>query len=271
MCHSQRRRDKTRPAVHFAEYMTQWFAGKKATWKASTTRAMESILRVHLIPHFADQDLSTITSVNIHGLMSKMLAAGLSKKTVNNVLGVLKTALGDAVEFQYLTQNNADHVRALKVVPSPLKFWTEEQSEVFFAAAENHELEWSTFFRVALTTGLRFGELTALTWDQVDLVRNVILVDRSVYRGQADRPKYAQRREVPLHAKTCAALVRHREQRDLQTDLIFSGSNGSFLSESSVRSRFQRISRDAGLPAIRFNDLRHSFAAQLVIRGGAPI
>jgi Phage integrase, N-terminal SAM-like domain len=158
MCNSQRRRDETRPAVHFAEYMTHWFARKKTTWKASTVRATESILRAHLVPYFGNQDLSTITSLNIHGLMSKMLAAGLSKKTVNNVLGILKTALRDAVEFQYLTQNNADHVRALKVLHPPFRFWTEEQSKVFFASAENHEPEWRTFFRVALTTGLRFGE-----------------------------------------------------------------------------------------------------------------
>ena len=138
---------------------------------------------------------------------------------------------------------------------------------------------------LALTTGLRIGELLGLKWSDIDLDARRLRVSRQLQRGEGGviftEPKAASRRTVDLPASTVEALKRHRKRQVEETlkaggayldnDLLFAGDLGGPIGPEKVTQRaFKPLLKRAGLPEIRFHDLRHTFATLLLTRGVHP-
>ena len=119
----------------------------------------------------------------------------------------------------------------------------------------------------ALRTGLRLGELFALTWDDVDFVNSKILVRRNWTHGKLVPPKSGKERKVPMSPELAREL---RGARHLKSDLVFCREDGTYLSYENLRSAFKRTQRSAGLPRNTPHGMRHSFASQLVM-ASAPL
>lgn len=239
--------------------------------KPSVLRRYESIIRVHLLPHFGDTE---IAAIDRHGI-EKFKAANvkvisdetgkpLSKKTVNEHIAVLSSMFEQAVEWGYLRSNPCRGVRRFKLPTPAFRFYTREQSDAFLAAAVRVEPSWYTMFIVGFRTGLRLGELIALEWGDVDLVRGKLHVRRSRTRNVTTAPKSNIERIVDLSPAVVDALRNHRH---LRGDLVFPMPDGSHLTRDVVKHPFGRVIRAAMLPPIRIHDMRHSFASQLVIAG----
>ncbi|HMV68530.1 MAG TPA: site-specific integrase [Myxococcota bacterium] len=128
--------------------------------------------------------------------------------------------------------------------------------------------EWYDFFLLALRSGLRLGELCALTWHDVDLAQKQVVVRRSWTRGHLTDPKGKRSRVVPLSQEVADALTRRRSTT--KTTLVFADDMGGYLNRDKVKYPFWRLCRHAGVPLIRVHDLRHSFGSQLVV-AGAPL
>ena len=116
---------------------------------------------------------------------------------------------------------------------------------------------------VGLTTGLRQGELLALRWEDVDLVRGRLLVRRAVARGVVGTPKSGKSREIPLNEKALAALER---QRHLRGELVFCDDAGRMLRKGACKWPLWSACKRAGLRRIGWHALRHTFASHLVMR-----
>ena len=97
------------------------------------------------------------------------------------------------------------------------------------------------------------------------------VLDRLTHRCRILAAKGVESREVPLHPQARRALLQHRQLRHLQGDLVFPwiGEDGKayYVDENRIKHPFRRITRRAGLPTIRFHDVRHSFASQSTMRG----
>ena len=119
---------------------------------------------------------------------------------------------------------------------------------------------------VALRTGLRLGELSALRWEDVDLVAGRVTVNQRLYRGKFGMPKSGRPREVPLSEDARAALKRHRH---LRGPLVFCDMDGRPLTPGVLRHALKRIARRAGLRHLGWHVLRHTFASHLVMCGVA--
>jgi hypothetical protein len=116
-------------------------------------------------------------------------------------------------------------------------------------------------FTVAAFTGLRLGELRGLRWGDIDWMRRVVFVRRS-YTVDADGPtKSGKVRSVPLVDQAARALdeLSRRERWTSDEDLVFVNPVGRHIEDSALRRRFYRTLEAAGLPSIRFHDLRHTF------------
>ena len=117
---------------------------------------------------------------------------------------------------------------------------------------------------VGLRTGLRFGELIALRWEDVDLVAGRLMVRKSIVKGREGDPKGRKSREVPLGDDVLQALKKHRHLRGPR---VFCDDDGKVLRTPKSRWELEKACKKAGLRLVGWHTLRHSFASHLVTRG----
>src|SRR5215212_7447737 len=161
---------------------------------------------------------------------------------------------------------------------------SETEARTFLGTARGDRFE--SLYVLAITTGLRRGELLGLQWDDADLERGTLRVGRALVREGGrhtlgETKSRRGRRQVNLTARTVSALKAHRK-RQLQErikltglyedrGLIFATSVGTPVNpENLVKRSFKPLLKGTGLPEIRFHDLRHTYATLLLGRGVHP-
>jgi integrase len=135
------------------------------------------------------------------------------------------------------------------------------------AAASQHD---AAIFLVAASTGLRRGELISLRWEAVDFSRRSTYVIENVSAGEDARVKDHDGRTVPMATDVAQTLARLRPDGAHEEDLVFPSRLGKKLDGDALSSRYAKTRKAAGLPPLRFHDLRHTFGS-LAIDGGASI
>ncbi len=207
------------------------------------------------------------------------LAVPLSPTTINYTLSVLKFILKDAAEHGYLTENTAAKVKPLRgghKDDDDLHFLRPDQIELLTEVAEE---PYRMLYLIAVNTGLRRGEVLGLHWQDVDLSRKLLYVRRSlgriregnryVVREMAVKTRHS-RRTIDLSPAVVAALLVHRTSGDSHTDYVFRSRVGGPIDPSDLNRVFRRHLALAGLPHIRFHDLRHTHASLLIEAGVHP-
>ena len=230
--------------------------------KPSEVDSKETILRVHLRPFFGELRLDAIGPQHVEKFKAQQIRAGLSPKTVNNQLTVLRKVLTVAKEWGRLT--GIPPIRLLPVPEPEFDFLDFSEATRLVKAAEP---EWRAMILLGLRTGLRQGELLALRWDDIDLVTGLLRVRRAVARGIIGTPKSKKGREIPLSDEALAAL-RILPSR-FAGELVFPGPGGRLLTKNECKHPLWRACRKAGLRRIGWHVLRHTFASHLVMRGVA--
>lgn len=210
---------------------------------------------------------------------SKRAGRALSATTVHLTHVVLRKALSDAVKLDLLATNVSDRVDAPRPRRPPVEPLSPDEARRFLEAARGERLE--ALYTLAITSGMRLGELLALTWRAVDLEAGSLQVIGTLQRG-ADRaweiaaPKTAHsRRQIALTPLAVDALRAHRARQRAERlavgdvwvdrDLVFCDELGGFLNGIGIqRYAYQRVLTKAGLPHKRFHDLRHTAATLLL-------
>jgi len=194
-------------------------------------------------------------------------------------------ALSQAVS-DGLVPRNAAAVKAPRPTPEEMHPLSENEARALLNAARSHEDRFEALYMLAITTGLRRGELLGLRWEDLDLERGVLRVGRALVR-EGGRHTLGEtktkrgRRQVNLTPRTVSALRAHRkkqlekkmERAGINKDhgLIFATGVGTRVNpENLVKRSFKPLLRSAGLPEIRFHDLRHTCATLLLGRGVHP-
>lgn len=242
-----------------------------------TYRSYEQIVRNHLVPGLGRIELQRLTPQQVQAFLNAKSEAGLS---VEHLRRVLRTALTQAVKWDYVPRNVAALVSTPKKSKHEFAYLDAVGARKFVEAVRGHRLE--ALFTVALAVGLRLGEALGLTWDDVDLDEGTLRVRSQMQRtkGKVEfvQPKTERaRRVIPLPAFAVQALIRHRgrqaEERLMNADvwqnynLVFTSSVGTPPEERNVRRSLDALLLGAGLPRLRFHDLRHSCATLLLSQG----
>lgn len=212
---------------------------------------------------------------------AQLLAKGLAPRTVQHIHSTLKQALENAARLSLVQRNVCALVDPPKAGRPERKFLTVEQAEAFLVALKGDRLE--ALFVLALNTALRQGELLALTWGAVDLHGEWLRVGASLQRYSGHKrikePKTAaSRRGIPLTRQALAALRAQRVRQVAERlkagdrweehDLVFPNPWGRPANHRPVTDdHFKPALRRAGLPDIRFHDMRHTCASFLVHQG----
>ena len=264
-----------------AGFWRTWLPSVKTTIRPATWRRYEQLGRVHILPLLGRVRLVKLSPQHVGLLHERMLAVGISPTTVHHAHMLLHRALEDAVRWGALSRNVVGLVHPPRMAETELRTLTPSQVRALCAAAVGDRFE--ALFVVAVTTGLRQGELLALRWRDVNLEAATLQVTGTLTRdGQGlavTAPKTARsRRQVVLSPPSVAALIRHRslqaEERErmgpiwVDQDLVFPNViGGPMQRDHLVRRHFVPLLRRAGLPTVRFHDLRHT-AATLLLGGG---
>jgi integrase len=212
------------------------------------------------------------------------LGEKLSSSTVNTLHMMLHKALQDAVKWGLLARNVCDAVSAPRRAHFEMKPLTLEQAQLLLEAAKEDSLE--ALWVLALTTGMRRGEVLALKWQDINFEQAILQVKRIFTRAPGRRyiesePKTEKsKRGIKLAAVSIETLKQHRIRQleaKLQAgpawtdhDLVFCTALGTPLNPNYVLERFKKLLKKAGLPDMRFHDMRHSVATILLSMGTNP-
>ncbi|MEO5927525.1 MAG: tyrosine-type recombinase/integrase [Patescibacteria group bacterium] len=228
--------------------------------KFSEQTAKRQILRDHLDPFFGELRLDKIGVAEIERFKrDQLVEKKASAKSVNNRLTVLRRMFVVAHEWGKL--GSVPRVRWLKLPPRTFRFLSFEETNSLLDAAAP---EWRTMILAALRTGLRIGELLALTWSDVDLVAGRLVVRRTVWRGREGTPKGGRARELPLsrEARGALELLPSRERGSY----VF-GRGAPRLTSGEVKWPLWTACTKAGIARCGWHVLRHTFASHLVMKG----
>jgi integrase len=272
--------------ITVGEYLERWLTDcVRGTVRPSTFERHEQIVRVHVKPALGRIGLKNLTSAHVRGLITEKLETGLAPATVRKLHSTLHKALSQAVS-DGLVLRNAAAVKAPRPNPEEMHPLSEYEARTLLDAARWHEDRFEVLYVLAITTGLRRGELLGMRWEDVDLERGVLRVGRALIRGGgrhtlSETKTKRGRRQVNLTPRTVNALKTHRKKQleekmklaGLYKDhgLIFATGVGTPVNpENLVNRSFKPLLKKAGLPPIRFHDLRHTCATLLLGRGVHP-
>ncbi len=158
----------TSPKQTVQQFLTQWLEDYKPTVRIRTYERVEQYVRIHIVPEIGHVALQKLTPAHIKSLYSKKLKEGLSPTTVAHLHNVFHKALEDAVRLELLMKNVTEAVKPPRKARYEIKPLTVEQAKKLLDAARGQSLE--ALWIVALTTGMRRGEILALKWQDVDLL-----------------------------------------------------------------------------------------------------
>lgn len=265
-------------------YLQSWLQGVKTSARPKTYTTYEGLVRLHAEPKIGKVPLAKLTPQHLQDLYADRLDAGLSPQTVRHLHAVLHRALGQAARWGLVTRNVADLITPPRISRHEIQALDVVQSRALLQAAKGDRLE--ALYVLALTTGMRQGELLALRWKDVDLEAATLSVRGTLSRSPEGltvaEPKTAgSRRHVFLGPIAVDALRRHRVNQTAErllkapgwenSDLVFVNEVGKPIEASNLRRRsFRPLLEKAGLPRIRFHDLRHSAATLLLTQGIHP-
>jgi integrase len=203
---------------------------------------------------------------------------------VRQAHAILHKALEQAVRWGELPHNVADLVDPPRLRRRPMTAYGPDEAARLLQAAKGDPLE--ALYVLALTTGMRQGELLALRWRDVDLDGGRLAVRATLLRtpagvGLAEPKTAASTREVELSSIAVDALQRHhaaQSEARLQAgsewddgDFVFTNAVGRPINASNLLTRsWHPLLRRSGLQRVRFHDLRHTAATLLLGRGVHP-
>lgn len=265
-------------------YLRDWLIAVKRTLKPRTWVRYEQYVRVHAVPVIGAIPLARLQPSHLDRLYQRRLDAGMSPTSVHHLHMVLHAALATAGRRGLVARNVAQLVDPPRMARRDMSVLSPAQARALVEAARGGPLE--ALLTTALATGMRKGELLALRWRDVDLDRGTLAVTGTLQRTAAglviSETKTAKsRRQVELSAVAVQALRRHRaaqtERRLLagrewnDHGLVFPSTLGKPQDGSHLLyGQFHPLLKAAGLPVIRFHDLRHTAATLMLGRGVHP-
>jgi integrase len=253
--------------------------------KQLTYRSYEWIVRTHLIPDLGKTPLVKLTPQKLQAFLNERHASGLNATTVKHINATLRAALSQAQRWQLVHQNVAKLVTLPRGVRYEAAILTPAQARIFLTYLIGHRHE--ALFTLALTMGLRRGEILALRWCDLELEKTHLLhVRHSLERVKGEglrlsEPKSKKAmRELRIPHICLASLMAHESAQEKKRlwagskwqegDFVFTTGLGTPIHPDDLSRELPIALAAAKLPKVRFHDLRHSCASLLLSLGVHP-
>jgi integrase len=277
--------DEGRPnddRLTFGTYATKWIERSRPKLRERTHKRYGELLRLHAIPTLGRIPLSKLRADAIDGLLTSKGRA-LSPRTVHHLRAIIGRVLSAAVKERLIRVNEITATDPPFVPSRPVRATTPDEAFAILEAVTGHRYEGLVV--TALWTGAREGELLALAWRDVDLDAGRVAIRRTLGLGRDAKgePKFEQTktklstRTLRIPAVAVATLREHRKRQLVERlaagarwrdyDLVFATTIGTPLDPGDVLRAFHRVLAAAGIPRMRFHDLRHAYATLSLAAG----
>jgi len=265
------------------EYILAWFETAQTALREKTVDQYKRMIRTRIIPGLGSIRLVDLRLEHVERFYADMIQHQAGPQMVRYIHRVLHRALEKAVKQGYIPRNPA-HGAILPRIHRP-EMSVLEESQVSQFLVTVHGTRNEALYQMAIATGMRQGELLGLKWADIDWNRGLVYVRRQVYRvtGKGflfNEPKTnAGRRIVFIGENVLKSLAEHHQRQNLEishqknwqdSDLIFPSTIGTPMDSRNLLREYYAALNQAGLPKIRFHDLRHT-AASLLISHDIPI
>ena len=257
------------------QWMEVWFAHyAKVKVRPSSHQTYRGYIDNHIKPNIGKIPLEKLTSLELQKFYKKLLekgrvdrleskhqSKGLSAKTVRNIHQIISSAMKLAQEQKLISTNPADGCALPRLEHREMQTLPVEQLQSFLREARDSGV--FELYYLELATGLRRGELLGLKWEDIDLERGDLRVRRQIARINGEvveaplKTKNAYR-TLPLAEDTIGVLEAQRKKTG-SSQWVFPSTTGGPISPDSVLHMLHRVLKRAGLPRVRFHDLRHPY------------
>ncbi|MCL2194928.1 MAG: site-specific integrase [Oscillospiraceae bacterium] len=270
-----------------AQWLDVWQAEYLGGVKPNTRHLYGQTIANYIAPALGAVRLQSLRPHDVQKFYNTLLRErALSPKTIKNVHGIFHNALKQAVLLGYLPQNPSDNITLPRVERPDVQPMPAHVLPAFLQAIQGHEFE--ALYFVTVFTGLRQSEVLGLTWDCVDFTANTITLRRQLLRSKTkgegfslqplknDKPRKISPAQSVMH-KLWSVKVSQAKMQKAAGDawynpdsFVFTNSLGGHFIRETVYKQYKRIVTELGYPALRFHDLRHTYAVN-ALRSGDDI
>ena len=256
-------------------WMDEWFENyAKVKVRPSSHQTYRGYIDNHIKPNIGKIPLEKLTSLELQKLYKKLLtsgridrveskkqAKGLSPKTVRNIHQIIASAMKLAKEQRLIVADPTEGCALPKLEHREMKTLPVEQLTSFLREAKESGV--FEMYYIELSTGLRRGELLGLKWEDIDFEHANLRVKRQIARINGEvveaplKTKNAYR-TLPL-AEDTIQVLKQQKKKVGSNPWVFPSPTGGPISPDSVLHMLHRVLKRAGLPRVRFHDLRHPY------------
>jgi integrase len=270
--------------ITVAEYLHRWLDSVSTSLRPASHKVYSDLMNKHVIPYIGKVVLVRLSPMDVQRLYTERLKAGMAASRVETLHNVLHKALKQAIKWRLLTHNVTEAVDVPRATLREYTTWDVKQIARFLEVSSKDQ--WAALWHMAVLTGMRRGEILGLKWADLDLDRGLLAVKRTYSRGAGTAFDFGQpktshgRRTVVLPAALVDSLRAHRRAQlqlrlkqgsaYVDKDVVFADAEGNPVHPNTLRKHFVKLLADAGVPPLRFHDLRHTNATLSLAAGVNP-
>ncbi len=260
----------------YKNWLNEWLTHYiKPSSKQRTFEQYSKVAQIHILPYLGDIELTDLTPFVLQKFITelttngnKRTGKGLSPNFVKTILSVIQNSLKTAHLVGYLPEYSANKIKRPKIVEKQVECFTIQEQKKIEEAALSAKKDKYRGIVLCLYTGLRIGELLALTWNDVDFEKSILSVTKTCHDGNEngehiriiDTPKTENsRRQIPL-SKTLVKMLKDMKKKSKCEFVIADGETSVFI--RSYQRTFELLLKKLKLPHKGFHSLRHTFATR---------
>ncbi|MBX3002849.1 MAG: site-specific integrase [Anaerolineales bacterium] len=271
--------------ITYGEFLEGWLKTVEARLRRGTLKQYSQVVNHYVLPELSNVRLSDLRPVRIQQLYDKLIASGKGARTVQMVHAVIHRSLNQAVKLGIISLNPDGATSPPRPQEKEMCVLDQEQIQRLLIAAKTKSFREFVFYFFVLATGVRQGELLGLKWEDFDSANKTMRITRQAkplpgggFEFVAPKTKNSFR-TIKLGNETADLLNQHyvfqldaraRAEKWEDFGLVFPSVVGTPLNPPNVVREFRSLLKRAGLPKIRFHDLRHT-AASLMLNNGVDV
>lgn len=256
--------------IPFGQYARQWLDLKKAVVSFSTHKGYKK--QVNALISMLNLDLRHVRPAHIRNAVKMMSDRGLKPKTIKNTVYMASDIFAQATEDKIIAENPCAGVKLPKIVKVPPDPFDASEVGLILDEMKKAHPDWAAYFAIGFFTGMRTGEIMALTWEDIDFNAHTITVDKTMTEGRLKlSTKTGVSHKVDIVEQLDPYLLKHKEFTFLQGGELFRTETGEPVqSYNRATSRWRTALKKLGIRYRIPYQMRHTFATMMLAAGENP-